>query len=399
MWKAGPETPRDWVEAFPQGPQVIAERPASVRLTRSIPKPHKQLLKQQLQFQGYRIGELYPRRTRRATAVSWLLAWLARQREAPLVEQGPLAPELPVLTGIPSIRSLDIPATCRWLEPSGDNGSVGSRIDRSSTPLARPVVAIIGRPNVGKSTLVNRLCRSREAIVHDEPGVTRDRTYQDGYWGDREFKVVDTGGLVFDDDSEFLPEIREQAALAMEEASVAVVIVDGQQGITAADESIAEFLRSRPCPTLLAVNKCESPEQGLAMAAEFWSLGLGEPHPISAIHGVGTGDLLDQVLTFLPPKDEEGEEEEPIQMAIIGRPNVGKSSLLNAICGEQRAIVSPIRGTTRTPLTPISFARIAPGGWSTQLESAGGGVSTTDLNSSASTAVSRRLIAVTSACW
>jgi len=213
--------------------------------------------------------------------------------------------------------------------------------------LARPVVAIIGRPNVGKSTLVNRLCRSREAIVHDEPGVTRDRTYQDGYWGDREFKVVDTGGLVFDDDSEFLPEIREQAGLALEEASVAVVIVDGQQGITAADESIAEFLRSRPCPTLLAVNKCESPEQGLAMAAEFWSLGLGEPYPISAIHGAGTGDLLDQVLTFLPPKDQEGDEEEPIQLAIIGRPNVGKSSLLNAICGEQRAIVSPIRGTTR----------------------------------------------------
>ena len=146
--------------------------------------------------------------------------------------------------------------------------------------MARPVVAIIGRPNVGKSTLVNRLCRSREAIVHDQPGVTRDRTYQDGYWGDREFKVVDTGGLVFDDDSEFLPEIREQAALALEEASVALVIVDGQQGLTAADESIAEFLRSHRCPTLLAVNKCESPEQGLAMAGEFWGLGLG----LSLIH-------------------------------------------------------------------------------------------------------------------
>ena len=225
-------------------------------------------------------------------------------------------------------------------------GSVRSKI-AWSVALARPVVAIIGRPNVGKSTLVNRLCRSREAIVHDEPGVTRDRTYQDGYWGDREFKVVDTGGLVFDDDSEFLPEIREQAALALEEASVALVIVDGQQGLTAADESIADFLRSHPCPTLLAVNKCESPEQGLAMAGEFWGLGLGEPHPISAIHGAGTGELLDQVLTFLPPKDQEGDEEEPIQMAIIGRPNVGKSSLLNAICGEQRAIVSPIRGTTR----------------------------------------------------
>jgi GTP-binding protein len=212
--------------------------------------------------------------------------------------------------------------------------------------LALPVVAIIGRPNVGKSTLVNRLCRSREAIVHDEPGVTRDRTYQEGFWGDRTFRVVDTGGLVFDDDSEFLPEIREQANLALAEASVALVIVDGQQGCTAADEAIATWLRGQAVPVLLAVNKCESPEAGLAMAAEFWGLGLGEPHPISAIHGAGTGDLLDQVISHLPPSQEE-EGEEPIQLAIIGRPNVGKSSLLNAICGENRAIVSPIRGTTR----------------------------------------------------
>ena len=212
--------------------------------------------------------------------------------------------------------------------------------------MALPVVAIIGRPNVGKSTLVNRLCKSREAIVHDEPGVTRDRTYQEGYWGDRTFRVVDTGGLVFDDDSEFLPEIREQANLALSEASVAVVIADGQQGLTAADESIAEWLRGHNVPVLLAVNKCESPEAGLSMAAEFWSLGLGEPHPISAIHGAGTGDLLDRLVDHLPPT-EELQGEEPIQLAIIGRPNVGKSSLLNAICGEKRAIVSPIRGTTR----------------------------------------------------
>jgi GTP-binding protein len=212
--------------------------------------------------------------------------------------------------------------------------------------LALPVVAIIGRPNVGKSTLVNRLCKSREAIVHDEPGVTRDRTYQEGYWGDRTFRVVDTGGLVFDDDSEFLPEIREQANLALAEAAVAVVIADGQQGLTAADESIAEWLRGQKVPVLLAVNKCESPDAGLAMAAEFWSLGLGEPYPVSAIHGAGTGDLLDKVVGYLPPVEEQ-ESEEPIQMAIIGRPNVGKSSLLNAVCGEKRAIVSPIRGTTR----------------------------------------------------
>ena len=212
--------------------------------------------------------------------------------------------------------------------------------------MALPVVAIIGRPNVGKSTLVNRLCRSREAIVHDEPGVTRDRTYQEGFWGDRTFMVVDTGGLVFDDDSEFLPEIREQANLALAEASVAVVIVDGQQGLTPADQGIADWLRTQKVPVLLAVNKCESPEQGLAMAGEFWRLGLGEPHPVSAIHGAGTGDLLDKVIGFLPAV-EQLEGEEPIQLAIIGRPNVGKSSLLNAVCGEKRAIVSPIRGTTR----------------------------------------------------
>jgi GTPase len=199
---------------------------------------------------------------------------------------------------------------------------------------------------VGKSTLVNRLCRSREAIVHDQPGMTRDRTYQEGYWGDRTFRVVDTGGLVFDDDSEFLPEIREQANLALAEAAVALVIVDGQQGCTAADQAIATWLRGHNVPVLLAVNKCESPDAGLAMAADFWGLGLGEPHPVSAIHGAGTGDLLDQVITFLPPADAESGEE-PIQLAIIGRPNVGKSSLLNAICGENRAIVSPIRGTTR----------------------------------------------------
>jgi GTP-binding protein len=215
--------------------------------------------------------------------------------------------------------------------------------------LALPVVAIIGRPNVGKSTLVNRLCRSREAIVHDQPGVTRDRTYQEGFWGDRTFRVVDTGGLVFEDDSEFLPEIREQALMALQEAVVAVLIVDGQMGRTAADESIADWLRTQSLPVLLAVNKCESPEQGLSQAADFWSLGLGEPHPISAIHGAGTAELLERVMSFLPP-DESQEGGEPIQLAIIGRPNVGKSSLLNAICGEKRAIVSPIRGTTRDTL-------------------------------------------------
>ena len=213
--------------------------------------------------------------------------------------------------------------------------------------LVHPVVAIIGRPNVGKSTVINRLCKSREAIVHDMPGVTRDRTYQDGFWGEREFTLVDTGGLVFEDDSEFLPEIREQVDLALSEASLALFIVDGKQGVTAADEAIANWLRTTSHKVVVAVNKCESVEQGLAMAADFWSLGFGEPFPFSAIHGSGTGDLLDHLVSLLPKEFKDIEEIEPIQMSIVGRPNVGKSSLLNAICGEQRAIVSPIRGTTR----------------------------------------------------
>lgn len=155
--------------------------------------------------------------------------------------------------------------------------------------MSLPIVAVIGRPNVGKSTLVNRLSGVQDAIVHDEPGVTRDRTYRQAYWQDRDFLVVDTGGLVFDDDTEFLPYIREQAMAALHEASVAIMVVDGQEGVTTADETIATWLRQHPVPVVLAVNKCESPEQGIAQAAEFWSLGIGEPIPLSGIHGNGTG--------------------------------------------------------------------------------------------------------------
>jgi len=215
-----------------------------------------------------------------------------------------------------------------------------------------PVVAIIGRPNVGKSTIVNRLAQVQDAIVYDEPGVTRDRTYKRSYWGDREFLVVDTGGLVFDDDSEFLPHIREQAMAALAEASAAIFVVDGQQGVMASDEEIAAWLRQQSVPVLLAVNKCESVEQGYTQAAEFWSLGLGEPIPVSGIHGNGTGDLLDQLIEFLPPVSEI-EETEEIRVAIVGRPNVGKSSLLNAFVGENRAIVSPISGTTRDAIDMV----------------------------------------------
>ena len=219
--------------------------------------------------------------------------------------------------------------------------------------MTLPSIAIIGRPNVGKSTLVNRLCQSNDAIVFDKPGVTRDRTYQNASWNGRGFQVVDTGGLVFEDDSEFLPEIRTQVFLALEEASLALFIVDGNQGVTDGDLSIAKWLRNSGCKTIVAVNKCESISLGISLASEFWKLGLGQPYPVSAIHGSGTGDLLDRVIELLPENFNDDDKEEQIMMSIIGRPNVGKSSLLNAICGEKRAIVSDISGTTTDSIDTI----------------------------------------------
>ena len=215
-----------------------------------------------------------------------------------------------------------------------------------------PIVAIIGRPNVGKSTLVNRLAGDQQAIVFDQPGITRDRTYRPAFWLDREFQVVDTGGLVFDDDTEFLPLIRQQAMAALQEAVAAIFVVDGQGGLTGGDQEIADWLRQQSVPVVLAVNKCESIEHGFVQAAEFWELGLGEPYPVSGIHGSGTGEMLDALIAHLPTVDELPENEE-IKVAIIGRPNVGKSSLLNALTGEQRAIVSPISGTTRDAIDMV----------------------------------------------
>ncbi|NRB08034.1 MAG: ribosome biogenesis GTPase Der [Richelia sp.] len=212
--------------------------------------------------------------------------------------------------------------------------------------MGLPVVAIIGRPNVGKSTLVNRLAKDKSAIIYDLPGITRDRTYIPAFWRDRDFLVVDTGGLVFNEDTEFLPLIRQQAMIALSEANAAIFVVDGSTGPTAADEEIADWLRQQKVPFFLVVNKCESPDQGFIQAAEFWDLGLGEPYPVSAIHGNGTGELLDEVIEHLPETTEIQEKHE-INVAIVGRPNVGKSSLLNAFMGEERAIVSPISGTTR----------------------------------------------------
>lgn len=218
--------------------------------------------------------------------------------------------------------------------------------------MALPVVAVIGRPNVGKSALVNRFAGGRQAIVHDQPGVTRDRTYQTAFWTDREFQVVDTGGIVFEDDTEFLPLIREQALLALAEARVALFVVDGLAGLTPADQALGDFLRQQSVPVIVVVNKCEAWEQGMAQTAEFWALGLGEPMPVSSIHGSGTGDLLDRVLTHLPPADEISADDYT-NVAIIGRPNVGKSSLLNTFVGEGRAIVSPIAGTTRDSIDSL----------------------------------------------
>ncbi|WP_071518815.1 ribosome biogenesis GTPase Der [Geitlerinema sp. PCC 9228] len=218
--------------------------------------------------------------------------------------------------------------------------------------MSLPVVAVIGRPNVGKSTLVNRIASDRFAIVDDEPGITRDRTYRPAFWQDRDFLIVDTGGLVFDDDSEFLPLIREQAQIALSEACAAIFVVNGQEGPTAADLEVANWLRQQDIPLVLAVNKCESETTGFAQAAEFWELGLGYPYPVSGMHGTGTGDLLDAVIPYMPPASEI-EEREETNVAIVGRPNVGKSSLLNALSQTSRAIVSPIAGTTRDSLDMV----------------------------------------------
>uniref|UniRef100_A0A7S0ZLH7 GTPase Der n=1 Tax=Timspurckia oligopyrenoides TaxID=708627 RepID=A0A7S0ZLH7_9RHOD len=228
-----------------------------------------------------------------------------------------------------------------------------------------PVVAIIGRPNVGKSQLVNRISGDFKAgaIVEDVVGITRDRTYRNAFWTHYEFQVVDTGGLIFDDDPEqlFIKHIRAQALMALEEASAAILVVDGQAGVNPIDEQIASFLRKEAGkkPVVVAVNKCES-DMGPIMAAEFWKLGLGEPYAISALHGTGTGDLLDEVVQYLPQttiEDVQKQNEElnevgeswldEVSVAIVGRPNVGKSSLLNKFVGKERAIVSDIAGTTR----------------------------------------------------
>ena len=215
--------------------------------------------------------------------------------------------------------------------------------------MSKPIVAVVGRPNVGKSTLVNRIAVSREAIVHESRGVTRDRSYHEADWNGRDFVLVDTGGIesVKSKDA-FAPGIREQALIACEEADVIVFVVDGAVGVTDEDEEVARIVRRADKPVFLVVNKKDDPSTEQDGLWDFWSLGVGEPRPISATHGHGTGDLLDDVVAAFPePGSDEAPDDGMLSVAIVGRPNVGKSSLANRLSGRRRSIVSDVAGTTR----------------------------------------------------
>lgn len=217
----------------------------------------------------------------------------------------------------------------------------------------KPIVAIVGRPNVGKSTLFNRLTRTKMAIVEDYPGVTRDRLYQDAEWNNRKFTLIDTGGIEVRSEDTILAQVRTQAQVAMEEADVIIFMCDIKAGVTNEDMEIANMLRRTKKDVILAVNKVEDFNH-LEDLYEFYSLGLDEPYPISASHGMNTGDLLDRLMELVDKYDEEDYEPDVIKIAVVGRPNVGKSSLTNAILGQERAIVSNIPGTTRDAIdTPF----------------------------------------------
>lgn len=207
-----------------------------------------------------------------------------------------------------------------------------------------PVVAVVGRPNVGKSTIFNRIAGDRISIVEDTPGVTRDRIYTRAEWLTREFRLIDTGGIDMDDEP-FMTQIVQQAEIAIDEADVIIFMVSAQEGLTEADERVAKILYRSKKPVVLAVNKVDNIEMRSEIY-EFYALGFGDPFPISGAHGTGLGDLLDEVVSHFPTTDQE-EEDDSIRFSFIGRPNVGKSSLVNAILGEERVIVSDISGTTR----------------------------------------------------
>jgi GTP-binding protein len=212
--------------------------------------------------------------------------------------------------------------------------------------MSKPIVAIVGRPNVGKSTLFNQIGKKRVSIVEDFPGVTRDRIYMDAEWLQHEFTMIDTGGIELDSTDDMLMSMRHQAKLAMEEADVIVFVVDGRSGMTNADEEVAHLLRTTRKPVILAVNKVDSQKREMDIY-EFYNLGLGEPVPISASNSLNLGDLLDGIVEAFPKETTTDIEPDEISIAVIGRPNVGKSSLVNALLGEQRVIVSNIPGTTR----------------------------------------------------
>jgi GTP-binding protein len=211
--------------------------------------------------------------------------------------------------------------------------------------VPKPVVAIVGRPNVGKSTIFNRIVGERVSIVEDIPGVTRDRIYAEAEWLTHQFNIIDTGGIEIGDEP-FLAQIRHQAEIAIDEADVIIFVTNGREGLTAADEEVAKILYRSNKPVVLAVNKIDNPNMR-EQIFDFYSLGFGEPFPISGSHGIGLGDLLDEVVKHFKNKTEEEYDEDIIKFSLIGRPNVGKSSLVNAILGEERVIVSDIAGTTR----------------------------------------------------
>lgn len=213
--------------------------------------------------------------------------------------------------------------------------------------MSKPTVAIVGRPNVGKSQLFNRLAGKRLSIVEDTPGVTRDRLYADCDWRGRTFSVIDTGGIEPKNDNEILKFMRYQAEVAIHHADVIIFITDLKTGVTASDEEVASMLQRSGKPIVLAVNKCDKPGAPDPNIFEFYNLGLGDPYGISALHGYGTGDLLDAVYEYFPPEEEGEGEDDRIRVALIGKPNVGKSSLLNRVLGEERVIVSNVAGTTR----------------------------------------------------
>ena len=213
--------------------------------------------------------------------------------------------------------------------------------------MARSVVAIVGRPNVGKSTLFNKLVGERLSIVDDTPGVTRDRIYGECEWLNRHFMLIDTGGIEPHSDDIILKQMRMQAELAIDSADVIILVTDIRSGVVATDSEVAAMLQKSGKPVILCVNKVDTPGDLPPDFYEFYNLGLGDPMPVSSVHGMGTGDLLDEVLKYLPDSGEEEEEDDSIRVAVIGKPNVGKSSLVNAVLGEDRMIVSNIAGTTR----------------------------------------------------